>query len=199
LNILFKIIKRNKIIYTMISKEEIIEKVGGLLKELSEKFEYISSSEKNIHPLEFQLFEVNAAYFAEHTTILRKLEEETANNKAEADRVDDLEHGIEKTVSTRVIQSSPPPVEDQVVDTPLSKEDQNESDEVVFTPPISDEVSKEENLDSQETTEEIPEVKDNSNVEENQLKEDSEENPKEDTNEEESNEVNLEEENSKEE
>src|SRR5690606_3703083 len=68
----------------MISKEEIFHKVGLLLEELTSKFEELSDKEKEVHPLEFQLFEVNAAYFAEHTSILRKLKEEEAFEEEEA-------------------------------------------------------------------------------------------------------------------
>jgi hypothetical protein len=70
----------------MISKEEIFQKVGLLLGELTNKYEELSAKEDEVHPLEFQLFEVNATYFAEHTSILRKLKEEEAFQQEESAR-----------------------------------------------------------------------------------------------------------------
>lgn len=142
----------------MISKEEITEKVGGLLKELTEKFEFISNSENDIHPLEFQLFEVNATYFAEHTTILRKLEEENGNNSNEYVNEEDLADSQDDRQLSKPEDLNKKPE----IDTKSAESDHNQS--IVFTPPISEEISKGENLDSQETSEEIPEKKDDSDV-----------------------------------
>lgn len=115
----------------MISKEDIIEKIGVLLIELNEKFDHISNAEESIHPLEFQLFEVNAAYFAEHTNILRKLEEELAQNRT----------------STETILSSPPPVENtshSVNAAPAREEAVEELKEsITFTPAIEETLNDE--------------------------------------------------------
>jgi len=133
----------------MISKEEIIEKVGVLLKELSAKFEHISDSKKDIHPLEFQLFEVNASYFAEHTSILRKLEEEANKNVVSYNEDEDTE------------DDNIPSASSESKEVNKEAEEEKKPEAVVFTPPISDEVAEHETIDSQKTEEEIPEQKDN--------------------------------------
>lgn len=56
----------------MINKEVVLSKIDNLLKELTQKFEHIAEQEQ-VNPLEYELFEVNAIYFAEHAKILRKL------------------------------------------------------------------------------------------------------------------------------
>lgn len=56
----------------MINKEGILSKIDDLLKELNQRFEHINEKEQ-VNPLEYELFEVNAIYFAEHAKILRKL------------------------------------------------------------------------------------------------------------------------------
>ena len=96
----------------MISKEEIIHKVGVLLGELTSKFEELSGNEDTIHPLEFQLFEVNAAYFAEHTGILRKLKEEEAYQQEGTDQQEE-------------------PIQQEEVNQPESVDQNEESAEVV--------------------------------------------------------------------
>jgi hypothetical protein len=119
----------------MISKEEIVEKVGVLLKELTEKFEYISDPNKDVNPLEFQLFEINAAYFAEHANLLRKLEDEEARGRVE---VESETEAPEKAV--KGVEPS-----------------QLKTDDIVFTPASTTESVEEEALDSQDTVEEIKE------------------------------------------
>lgn len=56
----------------MINKEAVLSKIDVLLKELTQKFEHIAEKE-SVNPLEYELFEVNAIYFAEHAKLLRKL------------------------------------------------------------------------------------------------------------------------------
>lgn len=140
----------------MISKEEIIDKIRVLMKELSESFDHISDSEKDVHPLEFQLFEANATYFTEHTTILRKLEEESYLNKS-SDK-ENLE-----TVG-QLAESS-----EEVNEISDSKEEESEGaveqrEAIFFTPPIENRDSNEK-ADEQQTVDEIPEEKEDSDKE----------------------------------
>jgi len=159
----------------MISKEEIVDKIRVLMKELSESFDHISDSEKDIHPLEFQLFEANATYFMEHTTILRKLEEESYLNERTTDhdlqsadlsddRVEVAATKEEVAVETKDEDENAAD-EENVGEEEAPKEngstqvaDQEEKDsnkDIFFTPPIED--RPEEDADTQKTVEEIPE------------------------------------------
>jgi hypothetical protein len=56
----------------MIIKDEVLSKVRELLKELTLNYEYISGGDK-VKPVEYKLFEVNAAYFAGLAKILSEL------------------------------------------------------------------------------------------------------------------------------
>lgn len=76
----------------MTSKKEVLEKITGLLKELTSKYEEISGNEE-ISPLEIELFEINAVYFAEHARILRKLTEKKR-------QTDSSENTVELTAET---------------------------------------------------------------------------------------------------
>lgn len=55
----------------MVNKEGILSKIDDLLRELTLRFEHIEKEQ--VSPLEYELFEANAVYFAEHVKILRKL------------------------------------------------------------------------------------------------------------------------------
>src|SRR5690554_7162397 len=115
----------------MISKEEIVEKVGVLLKELTEKFEYISDPDKDVNPLEFQLFEINAAYFAEHANLLRKLEEEYNKTGAELEEREEV-HKMEVEPIVFTPASTSGHVEEEALDSQetveeIEKEDSEET------------------------------------------------------------------------
>lgn len=82
----------------MTSKKEVLEKINQLLKELTSKYEEISDNEK-ISPLEIELFEINAFYFAEHTKILRKLTERELQADSSEESVEEPTVAFETNVS----------------------------------------------------------------------------------------------------
>jgi len=155
----------------MISKEEIINKIGVLLKELSEKFDLISNSENDIHPLEFQLFEVNATYFAEHTNLLRKLEEETHVGGESSAIEEPVENDFKENNS--IIEGTNNEDSDKEIE---------KDKEIIFTPAVSNEISEKETIDSQEIVEEIPEEKEDEPNKEEPLKEEPSKNYQEESN-----------------
>ncbi len=57
------------------NKKEILRKVGGILTELNEQFEYLSKSPDNLNELELELFSANANFLSDHLSILVKLNE----------------------------------------------------------------------------------------------------------------------------
>lgn len=59
----------------MMNKTEILKKVGGILLELNEQFEYLSQSPENLNDLELELFAANANFLSDHLSILVKLNE----------------------------------------------------------------------------------------------------------------------------
>ncbi|MFB5944862.1 hypothetical protein [Albibacterium profundi] len=153
----------------MISKEEIVDKIRVLMKELSESFDHISDSEKDVHPLEFQLFEANATYFTEHATILRKLEEERyANEGADVGKQYVTETGSEEenaepsNEATREDEDTS--AVNEVPGVPEGEENAGDDDEIYFTPPIEERNSNQEE-DKQKTVDEIPEKEDSTSSE----------------------------------
>lgn len=110
----------------MIDKEAILSKIDDLLKELTQRFEHINEKEQ-VNPLEYELFEVNAFYFAEHAKILRKLlsiselQNVQTNNKQEDDNgistketdvIEEVEEVVEDTsVKSELLENPTPNVE----------------------------------------------------------------------------------------
>lgn len=59
----------------MMNKKEIFKKVGGIITELNEQYEYLSQNPDNLNELELELFVANANFLSDHIAILVKLNE----------------------------------------------------------------------------------------------------------------------------
>ena len=51
----------------------IFSKVGGILSEINEQYQYLSESPENLNDLELELLSANADFLAEHIKVLKKL------------------------------------------------------------------------------------------------------------------------------
>ena len=54
-------------------QQEVYKKIGTILKELSEQYEYLGNAEEQLNDLELELFVANAHFLADHAEVLRKL------------------------------------------------------------------------------------------------------------------------------
>ena len=75
----------------MMNKKEILKKIGGILTELNEQFEYLSQSSDNLNELELELFSANANFLSDHLSILVKL-----NDSLEKDKIAQKPETLEK-------------------------------------------------------------------------------------------------------
>jgi len=60
-------------------QQEILKKIGNILKELNEQYEYLQAEETNINDLELELFAANAKFLTDHNEILRKINAQAQN------------------------------------------------------------------------------------------------------------------------
>jgi len=70
---------------------EVFNKIGGILKELNEQYQYIQADPENINDLEMELFVANAHFLTDHAEILNKLNQRTKAEKAEETRADKVD------------------------------------------------------------------------------------------------------------
>ncbi len=54
-------------------KQEIFKKIGGIIAELNDQYQYLSQNPENLNDLELELFLANSSFLADHIEILRKL------------------------------------------------------------------------------------------------------------------------------
>lgn len=55
------------------NKTLIFRKIGGIISEISEQYQYLAEDPENINPLELELFVANSHFLSEHLAILKKL------------------------------------------------------------------------------------------------------------------------------
>jgi hypothetical protein len=54
-------------------QEEVFKKIGGILRELNDQYEYLQTTKDELNDLELELFASNAHFLSDHLEILRKL------------------------------------------------------------------------------------------------------------------------------
>ncbi len=54
-------------------QQEVFKKIGGIIKELSDQYEYLQTTTDELNDLELELFVSNAHFLADHIEILCKL------------------------------------------------------------------------------------------------------------------------------
>ncbi len=87
-------------------QQDVFKKIGIIIKELNEQYDYLVKTENELNDLELELFVANAHFLAEHSEVLRKLNLQNASSP------------IITPVHTEqyfepVVQQLPPPMETQ--------------------------------------------------------------------------------------
>ena len=57
------------------NKTIIFRKIGGIISEITEQYQYLADHPENINPLELELFIANSHFLSEHLAILKKIDE----------------------------------------------------------------------------------------------------------------------------
>ncbi len=96
------------------NKKEIFKKVGTILNELNEQYEYLSKSPDNLNELELELFSANANFLSDHLSILVKLNDGKGDSeKSTAVSVDDDEPPISQDTLTEEPSVEEQPAEEE--------------------------------------------------------------------------------------
>lgn len=63
---------------------DVFKKIGGILKELNEQYDYLAADPGELNELELELFVANAHFLKDHAEILRRLNERSVNPAPQA-------------------------------------------------------------------------------------------------------------------
>ena len=130
------------------NQEDIFKKIGLILDELQDQYEYLAQNPKQLNELELELFMANASFLSDHVQIVRKLN------------------------STNVVKEipehtsvAPEPVEEKVAELPVHPEEWSHQAEV-----IEEEIAEELNSNEIVAEETVP-VEVAEEIEQHQIKE----------------------------
>lgn len=94
----------------MMNKKEIFRKIGVIISELNEQYEYLNQTPENLNELELELFMANSRFLSDHIAILNKLNLPSA--RPPAGRDEDKRETVkdeDKPASKEISQSEPEP------------------------------------------------------------------------------------------
>jgi hypothetical protein len=83
-------------------QQEVFKKIGGIIKELSDQYEYLQTTTGELNDLELELFVSNAHFLADHIEVLRKLN--LQNNKIQIPHIEKPEKPREQKFFEPVVQ-----------------------------------------------------------------------------------------------
>src|ERR1700744_5483668 len=86
-------------------QKEVFKKIGGIIQELSEQYEYLETVVDNLNDLELELFVSNAHFLTDHIEILCKL---NLQNKPKRNASDKLETTYQQKFFEPVVQQLKP-------------------------------------------------------------------------------------------
>src|ERR1700735_2391761 len=78
-------------------QKEIFKKIGGIIQELNEQYEYLETISDDFNELELELFAANAHFLTDHIEVLCKLnlqsqaEKRSAERKAKPEKIEKFE------------------------------------------------------------------------------------------------------------
>jgi hypothetical protein len=87
---------------------EVFRKIGSIIKELNEQYEYIESNPEHINDLELELFVANAHFLTDHAEILNKLNQRNKAENAHVKPPERLTQQLAPTPATVAKQPQPP-------------------------------------------------------------------------------------------
>ena len=92
--------------------KDVFKKIGGILKELNDQYEYLQTVKDNLNDLELELFASNAHFLADHIEILSKLNLQNVQPKRPAE--DKKDTNREEKFFEPVVQQIKPLTENKV-------------------------------------------------------------------------------------
>lgn len=116
-------------------QQEVFKKIGGIIKELNEQYEYLKGVDGHLNELELELFVANAHFLTDHVVILSKLNSQdepvkkaagtmSMPDKPEAARGEKFfEPFVQNTIAAGKIKPAPTAAEDTSTDNPVPQID----------------------------------------------------------------------------
>lgn len=101
-------------------QQDVFKKIGIIIKELNEQYDYLGGTDNQLNDLELELFVANAHFLAEHSEVLRKLNAQNTPPPAPAPESEPLreEKYFEPVVQQVISPAEKPATEDKPITLP---------------------------------------------------------------------------------
>lgn len=90
-------------------QQEILRKIGNIIKELNEQYDYLHAEEAHLNDLELELFAANAKFLTDHTEILRKINTQNQNVTLSLPEHTGTEAAANETLPVDIFAAQPVP------------------------------------------------------------------------------------------
>lgn len=120
----------------MMNKKEIFRKIGGIISELTEQYQYLSENLDSLNDLELELFTANSKFLTDHAEILRKLNTKSSDTIPQNETAQQQET-ISTPAADEPAEETPEPLPSEMPDTAAheieieAEEEQEEETEAV--------------------------------------------------------------------
>lgn len=126
-------------------QQEILRKIGNIIKELNEQYDYLHAEEAHLNDLELELFAANAKFLTDHTEILRKINAQNQNVTLSLPEHTSTEATTKETLPVEILTVQPTP-EAEVSLPPFSESaiafnEDTTAQEIIHLPENTDELS----------------------------------------------------------
>jgi len=121
----------------MVTRERIFDKIGSLLREVTDQYQLLQEKADEKQDLHLELFEANVTYLMGHITVYRKLTALEMSNKQGGERVAAPEEAQQDEEVEEVDES-------KEEETALTEVDKQKVEETFFTPATADDEQAEE-------------------------------------------------------
>jgi hypothetical protein len=114
-------------------QQEVFKKIGLIIKELNEQYDYLVSTENELNDLELELFVANAHFLADHSEVLRKLNLQKSSTPIIPPPIPE-ERYFEPVVQHPTAPIETPQVNNEILPQPISVKP---DDEILLPPPVA--------------------------------------------------------------
>lgn len=98
----------------MMNQEDIFKKIGQILNELNDQYQYIAQNPRELNELELELFLANASFLADHVNIIKKINSGTAPRILSGAAEIKKDEPAEDTSATHEILPARPRLDDDI-------------------------------------------------------------------------------------
>ncbi|HEX8018826.1 hypothetical protein, partial [Mucilaginibacter sp.] len=94
---------------------DVFKKIGGILKELNDQYDYLAADPSELNELELELFVANAHFLKDHAEILRRINERAVTPAPHAEKTEPVIEQPKTVTPPAPAPVTPPPAKQEAL------------------------------------------------------------------------------------